>query len=99
MLRFRTGRSARHRSVRAPPERRRPGRGMIGPPPSVDVVVPTIGRPSLAQLLTRLGSAPGLGEVIVVDDRRDQFRGLPMGAAPETLGRRLRVVSGRAAGP
>ncbi len=72
---------------------------MTGPPPSVDVVVPTVGRPSLAQLLTRLGSAPGLGEVIVVDDRRDQFRGLPMGAAPETLGRRLRVVSGRAAGP
>jgi histidinol-phosphate phosphatase family protein len=41
-------------------------------PPTVDVVVPTIGRPSLQRLLTQLRAIdhPALGRVVVVDDRR-----------------------------
>jgi len=39
-----------------------------GDPPDVDVVIPTIGRPSLRAVLEQLESFPG--RVIVVDDRR-----------------------------
>jgi histidinol-phosphate phosphatase family protein len=62
---------------------------------SFDVVVPTVGRESLVRLLTALasGSVPVPGRVLVVDDRRDRCRPLPVS------GFQVEVVSGRAAGP
>lgn len=59
----------------------------IGP---VDVVIPTLGRPSLAALLVALGDIAG--RVIVVDDRRDPSK--PLAVPAGTV-----VVRGRAAGP
>jgi histidinol-phosphate phosphatase family protein len=61
-----------------------------------DVVVPTVGRDSLRRLLGALGAAggPPPGRVLVVDDRRDRSRPLPVpDAAP------VEVVAGRGAGP
>ncbi len=57
---------------------------------AVDVVIPTLGRPSLRPLLTALGDVTG--RLIVVDDRRDVSEplGVPAGAV---------LVRGRAAGP
>jgi histidinol-phosphate phosphatase family protein len=62
---------------------------------SFDVVVPTVGRDSLARLLEALGSGsvPVPGRVLVVDDRRDRVRPLPLS------GFQVEVVPGRAAGP
>ncbi len=62
---------------------------------SFDVVVPTVGRPSLATLLDVLASAggPRPGRVLVIDDRPDRSEPLvPAHAAVE-------VVAGRAKGP
>ena len=56
----------------------------------VDVVIPTLGRPSLSPLLTAL--ADTAGRVIVVDDRRDAPGALPVPAG-------IKVVRGRGAGP
>jgi histidinol-phosphate phosphatase family protein len=69
-------------------------------PVSFDVVVPTSGRQSLAVLLDALAAATGPlpGSVIVVDDRPERCTPLP-GDAPPRLAGRLRVVSGKAAGP
>ena len=65
-----------------------------------DVVVPTIGRPSLAALLASLAAAEGPlpGRVFVVDDRRERSHALQL---PElqTLGERVHVIPGAAAGP
>lgn len=61
-----------------------------GDQPSVDVVVPTIGRPSLHRLLERLAGFPG--RVLVVDDRRGNVTPLALPAFAE-------VVRGRARGP
>jgi histidinol-phosphate phosphatase family protein len=60
-----------------------------------DVVVPTMGRPSLAALLSALAAAhgPRPRAVILVDDRRDAAGPLP--GVPATA----RVVRGRGAGP
>ena len=73
---------------------------------TVSVVVPTVGRPSLYDLLAALtassalsAAGPPVAEVIVVDDRRGAGR--PLVEAPST-GRGdppVRVVRGRAAGP
>lgn len=65
-----------------------------------DVVVPTIGRPSLATLLASLAAAEGPPpeRVIVVDDRCDASEPLPLGDASALAGR-VRVVRGTAAGP
>jgi anti-anti-sigma factor len=75
------GRPARPRVLRGPPGRRlRPGggsvascggRGMTGSTSTVDAVVPTIGRPSLAVVLRALADPrqPVVGRVVVVDDR------------------------------
>jgi histidinol-phosphate phosphatase family protein len=65
---------------------------------SFDVVVPTVGRKSLARLLDALasGSAAVPGRVLVVDDRRDRGRFL---ALPGWPGLDVEVVRGRAAGP
>jgi histidinol-phosphate phosphatase family protein len=65
-----------------------------------DIVIPTIGRPSLAVLLESLSRArgPWPNEVIVVDDRRVRSVPLELGA-PGALRERIRVVPGPAAGP
>ncbi|HEV8650047.1 MAG TPA: HAD-IIIA family hydrolase [Actinomycetes bacterium] len=71
------------------------------PGPRFDVVVPTVGRPSLAVLLEALASQaerlPGL--VVLVDDRRDRGRPLLPCGPPAALAGLVRVVPGRARGP
>ncbi len=69
-----------------------------GPPfdgPSFDVVVPTVGRPSLITLLDVLASAggPRPGRVVVVDDRPDRSEPL----APGHPG--VEILAGKAKGP
>ena len=75
--------------------------------PSFDLVVPTLGRPSLATLLAALAHARGPlpGRVLVVDD---SGRGRNGGAGAESLvtdcylgrlGGRVFVLRGRCAGP
>ncbi len=59
----------------------------VGP---VDVVIPTLGRPSLAGLLAALGGVSG--RVLVVDDR-------PAAGTPLDVPARIEVLRGRAAGP
>lgn len=59
----------------------------VGP---VDVVIPTLGRPSLAGLLAGLGRVAG--RVLVVDDR-------PAAGTPLDVPARIEVLRGRAAGP
>ncbi len=63
--------------------------------PSFDVVVPTVGRPSLVTLLDALAEASGPrpGRVLVVDDRSDRSQPLP---AEHPI---AEVVAGRARGP
>jgi cellulose synthase/poly-beta-1,6-N-acetylglucosamine synthase-like glycosyltransferase len=63
----------------------------------VSVVVPTVGRPSLAALLTALATGapcPLPVEIVLVDDRPDRSAPLPV---PPGLA--VRVVPARAAGP
>jgi glycosyltransferase involved in cell wall biosynthesis len=73
-----------------------PSRPIGAGPPGVDVVVPTVGRPSLTGLLGLLSrTLPADGTVLVVDDRR-------LGTAPLALGvddDRLRVVRSGGRGP
>jgi histidinol-phosphate phosphatase family protein len=68
---------------------------------SVDLVVPTIGRPSLAALLAALAAADGPlpGQILLVDDRRDPARPLLSGGAPPQLAARMVALRGSAAGP
>jgi histidinol-phosphate phosphatase family protein len=63
---------------------------------TVDIVIPTAGRESLRELLEALAPQAGelLGEVVVVDDRRDAVRALPIPPSAS-----VRVVRGSAAGP
>jgi glycosyltransferase involved in cell wall biosynthesis len=65
-------------------------------PPDYAVVVPTIGRASLAPLLRALGSGPGPlpREVIVVNDRPAQALDVP-----SVPGLRLSVIAGAGHGP
>jgi glycosyltransferase involved in cell wall biosynthesis len=67
----------------------------------VSIVVPTVGRPSLATLLTALapddGVLPFPLEVVLVDDRTD--RSAPLVTVPPALADVTSVVPGRAAGP
>ncbi|MCU1499275.1 MAG: HAD-superfamily hydrolase subfamily [Acidimicrobiales bacterium] len=81
-----------------------PARGQL----PVDVVVPTIGRPSLVRLLRSLACAdgPGVRRVVLVDDRRDRRPSLlgpgldPAAVVRGTwLAGRLQLVTGRARGP
>jgi hypothetical protein len=60
----------------------------------VSIVVPTLGRPSLAALLHALGPLPEEIELLVVDDRADRRK--PLELPPSTP---ARVVPGHAAGP
>lgn len=55
----------------------------------VSIVIPTLGRPSLAALLSALAAADA--EILVVDDRADRERPLDVPAG--------KVLTGRAAGP
>jgi histidinol-phosphate phosphatase family protein len=66
-----------------------------------DVVVPTIGRASLAVLLQSLAASTGPPprRVILVDDRRDRSEPLALGDAGQHFAERLDVVAGTAAGP
>jgi histidinol-phosphate phosphatase family protein len=66
-----------------------------------DVVIPTIGRPSLAVLLESLARADGPRphRVFLVDDRRAPAGPLLPAGAPPALADRLTIVRGRAAGP
>jgi histidinol-phosphate phosphatase family protein len=61
-----------------------------------DVVIPTVGRDSLRRLLAALAAADGPrpGQLLVVDDRRDRSRALPLGGVAG-----VSVLAGRAAGP
>jgi glycosyl transferase family 2 len=78
--------------------------------PRFDVVVPTVGRPSLDTLLRALASGAGAlpGTVFVVDDRRDDHPGdgrgegrrpLWSGSLPPRIAPHVRVLRGRATGP
>ena len=64
--------------------------------PSFDVVIPTIGRPSLVRVLAALavGDGPAPGTIFVVDDRREGH-GPPLDLPIS----RVVVLRGRAAGP
>jgi len=68
---------------------------------SVDIVVPTLGRPSLAVLLDALAASggPPPRRIIVVDDRRAPATPLLPGGPPPSLASRVTILSGRAAGP
>lgn len=70
-------------------------------PGLVDVVVPTVGRASLRQLLHALaaGSAPLPGRVILVDDRRRRHAPLLRAGLPSGLASRVGVLPGDGAGP
>jgi histidinol-phosphate phosphatase family protein len=61
-----------------------------------DVVLPTLGRDSLRRLLEALaaGGGPRPGQLLVVDDRRDRSRALPLGGVAGVT-----VLAGRGAGP
>lgn len=67
----------------------------------VDLVVPTLGQPSLAALLHALagGDGPSPEHVSLVDDRRAPTTPLPSREVPAPLAGRVRVLRGRAAGP
>jgi histidinol-phosphate phosphatase family protein len=67
----------------------------------IDVVVPTLGRPSLAAMLTALADARGPlpRRVLLVDDRRAPAPPMLPDGAPPSLVTRLEVLRARAAGP
>jgi histidinol-phosphate phosphatase family protein len=73
-----------------------------------DLVVPTVGRPSLRGLLAALGTAvasggPLPGRLLLVDDRRGATEPLALArlleGLPPALAERVRVLRGRGAGP
>jgi hypothetical protein len=67
-----------------------------------DVVVPTVGRPSLAALLDGLadGDGPLPGRVVLVDDRPAAAReARPLPPAPPMLADHLQVIAGSGKGP
>ncbi len=68
---------------------------------AIDLVVPTIGRPSLAALLTSIAASrgPRPQRIYVVDDRRDPTADLPIGPHDDDFMRRIAVRRGAAAGP
>ncbi|HZO93751.1 MAG TPA: HAD-IIIA family hydrolase [Candidatus Baltobacteraceae bacterium] len=67
----------------------------------IDVVVPTVGRPSLARLLASIAASrgPRPQRIILVDDRRERSAPLELGDLDQDLSARLTVLAGRAAGP
>jgi histidinol-phosphate phosphatase family protein len=71
---------------------------MNATPVRIDVVVPTIGRESLARLLDALAAARPPGRVLLVDDRRGTAQPL-LRRVPDALRGRVHVVRARGAGP
>jgi len=67
----------------------------------IDLVVPTIGRPSLERLLDSMRRSSGArpGAIILVDDRRDRRTPLELGELDADLRERIAVRAGRAGGP
>ncbi|MFN2460875.1 MAG: HAD-IIIA family hydrolase [Candidatus Velthaea sp.] len=67
----------------------------------IDIVVPTIGRPSLAALLTSLArcTGPPPARIILVDDRRDAAVRLELGPDAAAVRAPIAVIAGGAAGP
>lgn len=67
----------------------------------VDIVVPTVGRPSLRDLLgsIRASDGPRPRAITLVDDRPDAAHPLPVGESLGWIGDRLRTRRGAAAGP
>jgi HAD superfamily hydrolase (TIGR01662 family) len=66
-----------------------------------DIVVPTVGRPSLGALLGSLARSTGPlpGRIFLVDDRRDPAGPLLADGPPQRLASRVEVLRGRATGP
>lgn len=66
-----------------------------------DIVIPTIGRPSLATLLASLAlcRGPRPEHIFVVDDRRKPARPLELGALDADFAARVRILAGPARGP
>src|SRR5581483_6109278 len=103
VLRSAPDRRPRAGPLRGAPERPLPGAGggvAAMRPPRFDVVIPTLGRPSLAALLQALGRArgPRPGAVVVVDDRPRPRGALLPGLRPAPRDR-LALIAGRGAGP
>jgi histidinol-phosphate phosphatase family protein len=69
--------------------------------PWADVVVPTVGRPSLIEMLGALAASTGPlpGRVLLVDDRREPEGPLLPDGPPPRLAARVGVLRCRAAGP
>jgi HAD superfamily hydrolase (TIGR01662 family) len=64
-----------------------------------DVVVPTLGRPSLRALLEALATGPLPGRVLLVDDRREPRGPLLPEEPPSRLASRIEVLRGSGTGP
>ena len=66
-----------------------------------DIVIPTIGRPSLWALLTSLARSRGVRpeRIIIVDDRKDGAPPLDFPALDAVVRSRITVLRGKAAGP
>ncbi|MEA2669919.1 MAG: hypothetical protein QOG45_139, partial [Chloroflexota bacterium] len=66
-----------------------------------DLVVPTLGRPSLARLLEALADGPAAfpGRIHLVDDRRNPSSPLLEGGRPAPLAGRIEVLRGGGRGP
>jgi glycosyltransferase involved in cell wall biosynthesis len=69
--------------------------------PPIAIVIPTVGRPSLAALLQSLAASagPAPAQLIVVDDRAQPNGPLCTGAVPAHLASRLRIVHSGGRGP
>lgn len=67
----------------------------------IDIVIPTIGRSSLAALLASIAQArgPRPNRIWIVDDRRDRRPPLALGRHDADLHDRLTIISGNARGP
>ncbi|MBD0355209.1 MAG: glycosyltransferase family 2 protein, partial [Rubrobacteraceae bacterium] len=74
---------------------------MMSPCGWVDVVTPTVGRPSLGELLASLAASEGPlpARILLVDDRKDAVEPLLPDGVPPRLEKRVEVLRGRAAGP
>lgn len=66
-----------------------------------DLVIPTIGRPSLHTLLDSLARAQGPlpQRIVLVDDRRDASSPLALDRVDSRLSERIEIVRGKAMGP
>jgi histidinol-phosphate phosphatase family protein len=67
----------------------------------IDIVIPTLGRPSLALLLASLASArgPRPEHIFLVDDRRDRRDALALPACDTYFHKRITILAGGARGP